>query len=673
MGRRKCSRYPLLLQLLSFGLTVNTSGASTTQGPSYLASTEQIAGVKIASFFSQCLATWASEASLHGGTSRHSSERPVNKTGDGITDWVLNNQRVTAIYESVGTLGAGSVYHGCDGIPRFKWTGAVTALRTATITVIHQYPTIISKRWTFMRNSEWRSIAGIATPPPEASCNRGNAYTMGNNVANMCNQHEVELLSAAYKAYNGTIGREDCMSMRKCFVQFNHEIALMYWPSEAEPDATCSGSPTKGFEGHDRQTTVPLSPLMFPKTAVMTAITFPGKDIYNRGVRYETIHPGDTKRMTISYQPVNDGDYIPPSTMSGTFTFTSPTVYVAYRGFGVIAAMDITGYITLPNGTSILARHPAVEATAATEGVFPAKSEDVFSLRQIPIATAGLGGMQWAQSVAAGRYDGMDLLPPLELGSNTIFYSNSSSVVENFMGFKDLEYQTLPLNFRDLQNPVPASEYFNVRPDCWGIHTHCGTITDDTYRPNLWINNSFWASLLPSTSGCSIGTVADPPVSLVAISGYNVAMEDSDFQDLPALITSSSAHPTWGPERAQPGGTVELGAPMQTSSARKARPLRPSHYGQDQDASRREGHEDPKEWHRQGDNRENQLNRQGLDTHHNAKDRKADKDPKAGGVEVGHGQGPTPFTGGSDRLVDDSLMTALASSLVAILLLLFLG
>jgi hypothetical protein len=47
--------------------------------------------------------------------------------------------------------------------------------------------------------------------------------------------------------------------------------------------------------------------------------------------------------------------------------------------------------------------------------------------------------------------------------------------------------------YANLENPVPTSAYYDARfQDCWGKQSHCGTITDDTYRPRLMIRNKIW-------------------------------------------------------------------------------------------------------------------------------------------------------------------------------------
>jgi hypothetical protein len=74
------------------------------------------------------------------------------------------------------------------------------------------------------------------------------------------------------------------------------------------------------------------------------------------------------------------------------------------------------------------------------------------------------------------------------------------------------KYKKVPLNFGDLSNPVPASAYFDARDDCWGKQSHCGTITDDSYRPNIYLDVEAWRSLMANDiDHCFIDGLYDPP------------------------------------------------------------------------------------------------------------------------------------------------------------------
>jgi hypothetical protein len=78
------------------------------------------------------------------------------------------------------------------------------------------------------------------------------------------------------------------------------------------------------------------------------------------------------------------------------------------------------------------------------------------------------------------------------------------------------QYDVRSFDFGHLQNPVPASLYYDARADdCWALkQTHCGTITDDTYRPRLAFPNKVWASIMPNAFDCIRPQFVDPPVAL---------------------------------------------------------------------------------------------------------------------------------------------------------------
>jgi hypothetical protein len=93
-------------------------------------------------------------------------------------------------------------------------------------------------------------------------------------------------------------------------------------------------------------------------------------------------------------------------------------------------------------------------------GVIPLAAEDVYSVR--PRADLFKRRPHYAQLVAKGEFQPSD--PP----------------GNRFEGFSYAE-EMVPFNFANLQDPVPASVYYDARfEDCWGKQSHCGTITDDT-------------------------------------------------------------------------------------------------------------------------------------------------------------------------------------------------
>jgi hypothetical protein len=143
--------------------------------------------------------------------------------------------------------------------------------------------------------------------------------------------------------------------------------------------------------------------------------------------------------------------YIPPATWSpvstnsngGNFTFTSPAVYVAHRSIDrivYISSMDVHWPTTFVWGTVTRVR---------TAGIIPIAASDVFPARSASsLLTAS--GVEYAQLVANGSY-----IPMLDRQPHKKRYT----------------YE--PMTFGDLEEPMPASLYYNARSiDFWGKQSH---------------------------------------------------------------------------------------------------------------------------------------------------------------------------------------------------------
>jgi hypothetical protein len=129
-----------------------------------------------------------------------------------------------------------------------------------------------------------------------------------------------------------------------------------------------------------------------------------------------------------------------------------------------------------------------------------------------------------------------------------------------------VEYKKVPLDFGDLANPVSASAYFDVRNDCWGLQSHCRTITEDNYRPRIFLDHAVWSSLFPEEdSECYISILDDPPTAFAPV-------EDGESRDdAPPLPQITHGHS--GPQHmddgtsAKPGGTAMPPVATQTATA----------------------------------------------------------------------------------------------------------
>jgi hypothetical protein len=287
---------------------------------------------------------------------------------------------------------------------------------------------------------------------------------------------------------------------RMCNLDLKSEIVLIYWPPRLASRELC------GLNGTlSAQTT--QWPKDFPTVITTDAITFRGQDIYRRYDGGHTL-PSANNRSQL---------YIGTSVLSGPFTFTSPTVYLAHHQIvaSIINRMDI----------SLKTLRPA--------GLLSLKSEQVYSVRPEIPEVLSLDGLKYARRVARGDFEG-NPMHSLMLDFHTDDYA-----------------KTLPLDFGHLQNPVPASVYFDARSeDCWGIQTHCQTITDDSYRPHIWIDDKVWNGLAPDNTICRPLDLVDPPVSLYRLDNVN---------DLPAASVSPVTHTEWD-------GVVTGPAPTKGSS-----------------------------------------------------------------------------------------------------------
>jgi hypothetical protein len=243
---------------------------------------------------------------------------------------------------------------------------------------------------------------------------------------------------------------------------FIDEVILLYWPENVTNRAPRDICTVSG-----RRTSVALLATGSvngdkPVTFTTDAITFKGRDLY---LRYVDGKPA--KEVLV------EGDFLASETfdgtlgssiMTGSFTFTSPTVYLAYRP---IYRTIITSPVWTEWPESVDIRH----TLTMPGGIIPLNATDVSSWR--PNKSMTVNGVEFAQLVANGSFQ-------------TIFSQWRSTKTS----------EAVPLDFRDLQSPVPASVYYDVhKHDCWGKQTHCKTITEGAYRPQLKIADKAWVSV----------------------------------------------------------------------------------------------------------------------------------------------------------------------------------
>jgi hypothetical protein len=142
-----------------------------------------------------------------------------------------------------------------------------------------------------------------------------------------------------------------------------------------------------------------------------------------------------------------------------------------------------------------------------TAGVIALEPGDIFTMRPVRPDEWKIGDEEYARQVASGHYN--PILPFLDR----------------------LEPRKLMLG--DLKDPVPASLYYDARSaECWGLQSHCGTLTDGHFRPQLSLARKVWSSMNDGTplscSGycggendgideCAFPLLVDPPIQLEPI------------------------------------------------------------------------------------------------------------------------------------------------------------
>jgi hypothetical protein len=330
-----------------------------------------------------------------------------------------NSTIATFFYETIRTLAPGILYKKSDGIQRFRPTAAPTSTRSEMVTVIktlHDY----RKKMGYDIQAPVSLVVqtfgfGEGCTPWTTSYlnwNREIATGKGNRVVSQ----GVE--SNSKNGVATVVGYDECNLLPI------DEVILFHWPGDFTSNDAAVFNATKASTVADNKQ---------PQSVVSSMITFDGQNVYPRGML-----------MKGNYTTLQQG-YISPYTLTGPFTFTSPTIYLAHRHvkarYTSLRASPGDFDMKLP-GTTTELRGP---------GVLAVDAKSIWSLRHFPRNM--MSGVEFAQLVANGNYD-------------------------PGWGMEEPYMQIRPMNFAHLENPVPASVFYEARSeDCFGQQTHCATIT----------------------------------------------------------------------------------------------------------------------------------------------------------------------------------------------------
>jgi hypothetical protein len=402
------------------------------------------------------------------------------------------------------------------GIKRARLHGTPTKFENHLVQVVQ---TIVTERENTCTRLEYLEDL------PEPNCGRDSEYH-----ASTCSEkwakytsmvlaepsqlrHEFDFY--AHTTMSGYPDLSDCESNSHnfCVVDPGADVMLIYWPPEVTSRDICANG------GAGTASTVTPSQIGPKRIAVLPAITLKGPDIVNN---LRGLGPDDLDSFS----------WPEPEILTGPFTFISPTVYLAHR--------DI--YISTIDRDNFWApgRVPFVEHTKRAAGIVPLQPSDVFSLRRhhsIPVPP------DYPSLVAKGKF-------------NYTFRWDTEDGWENF-NHGGGPYDILPFDYGNLIEPVPASIYYDARADyCWGGNqSHCATITEGSYRPQLAFKRDFWENLVPNywASGCVRPHVVDPPVALWPV----------DTISIPTLVPAVKGH-AGESDQAKPGSSAERPWPQAT-------------------------------------------------------------------------------------------------------------
>jgi hypothetical protein len=302
-----------------------------------------------------------------------------------------------------------------------------------------------------------------------------------------------------------------CQGEFFCKLEMDQEILLLYWPQEPRTVDACGLNIMGGISTSWKSLNLtPKAPVTF-KT---NALTFKGQDLYHLGAKSHFLR--------------HDFNYVHASVMTGPFTFTSPSVYIAHRNI----TSNVGMWLRLPgeNGQLLTRIFTLTTSVIRSQGVFAVHSTDITTLAWEKIGSL-TDNIEYAKYRAQGSF-----LPQEILDEREVIYLGN-------------HWKHRLLDFRDLQTPLPAYLYYDAREDCIGQQSHCQTITEDNYRPSIILNQKIWNSmlgqfstLLPAGITCVKPKLVDPPIVLPIITDRSqLSFPELPKTGSPQITTTSNS------------------------------------------------------------------------------------------------------------------------------------
>jgi hypothetical protein len=358
----------------------------------------------------------------------------------------------TSIFVTIETHGDGETYTDCDDIPRFRFRDSPITTTTRTISMVRE-----TTLWTFSPLSYLYTGCSPSSqycgqlshrPVPHCSpapqfCSRLNYDFIRDLMVSATKDPDPPVLARPF--------REACdrappfeNSGAECNLYAEAEVMLFYWPPDLVSRNICAA------DGYGTANTVQKN-FSSVITYVTSAVTFDGQNLYLKEVEPSTVRcaaSGCSTTLIAGEYPVCLGEcfetdpfsykstveWVSSSVLSGPFTFTYPSVYLAHRPI------------------RIGRRHNSEDSVIRDAGIVALRTDDIYSEHRSYRNSEH--GVNYAQRVAKGeflpRFSPYDVQRHFERDGKTY-----------------LPYSLRSFNFGHLENPVPASVFYNARyEDC---------------------------------------------------------------------------------------------------------------------------------------------------------------------------------------------------------------